>query len=113
LKGKGSWTLEIIKRSGSGEASKFYRAAGRRKNLCVLGRCRRLAKDFEASITSAVAWVPSPTSERSPTYRKTLIKNEIIRSDSKTVAWMDWRSAIRRARAPRIGNLKNSSKTRG
>jgi transposase len=30
---------------------------GRRKHLAWLGRCRRLTKDFEATISSAVAWV--------------------------------------------------------
>lgn len=54
----GKWKLEIIKRS--------HRAAGfevlpRRwvveRTFAWLGRCRRLAKDFEATIASATAWV--------------------------------------------------------
>ena len=58
LKGKGSWTLEIIKRS---DRAKGFETPPRRwvveRTFAWLGRCRRLAKDFEASITSAVAWV--------------------------------------------------------
>jgi transposase len=58
LKGKGSWTLEIIKRS---DRAKGFEILPRRwvveRTFAWLGRCRRLAKDFEASITSAVAWV--------------------------------------------------------
>jgi len=58
LKGKGSWTLEIIKRS---DAAKGFEILPRRwvveRTFAWLGRCRRLAKDFEATIASAVAWV--------------------------------------------------------
>jgi transposase len=58
LKGKGSWTLEIIKRSDIG---KGFEILPRRwvveRTFAWLGRCRRLAKDFEATIASAVAWV--------------------------------------------------------
>jgi transposase len=58
LKGKGSWMLEIIKRS---DAAKGFEILPRRwvveRTFAWLGRCRRLAKDFEATIASAVAWV--------------------------------------------------------
>ena len=58
LKGKGSWTLQIIKRS---DAAKGFEVLPRRwvveRTFAWLGRCRRLAKDFEATIASAVAWV--------------------------------------------------------
>ncbi|MGZ9103745.1 MAG: IS5 family transposase [Rhodoplanes sp.] len=58
LKGKGSWVLEIIKRS---DAAKGFEVLPRRwvveRTFAWLGRCRRLAKDFEATIASAVAWV--------------------------------------------------------
>jgi transposase len=58
LKGKGSWTLEIIKRS---DIAKGFEVLPRRwvveRTFAWLGRCRRLAKDFEATIASAVAWV--------------------------------------------------------
>jgi transposase len=58
LNGKGAWTLEIIKRSDHG---KGFEVLPRRwvveRTFAWLGRCRRLAKDFEATIASAVAWV--------------------------------------------------------
>jgi transposase len=55
----GQWTFEIIKRS---EAFKHtFEPLPRRwvveRTFAWLGRCRRLAKDFEATIESAVAWV--------------------------------------------------------
>jgi putative transposase len=54
----GHWTLEIIKRS---DTAKGFELLPRRwvveRTFAWLGRCRRLAKDFEATIASAVAWV--------------------------------------------------------
>lgn len=54
----GSFTLEIIKRSDS---AKDFEILPRRwvveRTFAWLGRCRRLAKDFERSIESAEAWV--------------------------------------------------------
>jgi len=54
----GTWTIEIIKRS---DTAKGFEALPRRwvveRTFAWLGRCRRLAKDFEATIASAVAWV--------------------------------------------------------
>ena len=54
----GQWTIEIIKRS---DAVKGFTVLKRRwvveRTFGWLGRCRRLAKDFETSIESAVAWV--------------------------------------------------------
>ena len=54
----GHWTIGIIKRS---DAAKGFLILKRRwvveRTFGWLGRCRRLAKDFEASIKSAVAWV--------------------------------------------------------
>jgi putative transposase len=54
----GAWTVEIIKRS---DAAKGFEALPKRwvveRTFAWLGRCRRLAKDFEATITSAAAWV--------------------------------------------------------
>ena len=54
----GQWTFEIIKRS---DAAKGFELLPRRwvvqRTFAWLGRCRRLAKDFEATIDSAVAWI--------------------------------------------------------
>ena len=54
----GQWTFEIIKRS---DTAKGFELLPRRwvveRTFAWLGRCRRLAKDFESSIESAVAWI--------------------------------------------------------
>ena len=54
----GRWTIEIIKRS---DTANGFEVLPRRwvveRTFAWLGRCRRLAKDFEATIASAVAWV--------------------------------------------------------
>jgi transposase len=54
----GKFTMEIIKRSDS---AKGFEVLPRRwvveRTFAWLGRCRRLAKDFERSIESAEAWV--------------------------------------------------------
>ena len=54
----GTWTLEIIKRS---DAAKGFELLPRRwvveRTIAWLNRNRRLAKDFEATIESAVAWI--------------------------------------------------------
>jgi transposase len=54
----GQWTFEIIKRS---DTAKGFVLLPRRwvveRTFAWLGRCRRLAKDFEATIQSAVAWI--------------------------------------------------------
>jgi transposase len=54
----GTWTMEIIKRS---DTAKGFEVLPRRwvveRTFAWLGRCRRLAKDFEATIASAEAWV--------------------------------------------------------
>jgi transposase len=54
----GQWTLEIIKRS---DRAKGFEVLPRRwvveRTFAWLGRCRRLAKDFETTIASATAWV--------------------------------------------------------
>jgi transposase len=58
LAGIGRWTLEIIKRS---DTAKGFEVLPRRwvveRTFAWLGRCRRLAKDFEATILSAFAWI--------------------------------------------------------
>jgi len=57
LKGHGEWTLEIIKRS---DTAKGFELLPRRwvveRTFAWLGRCRRLAKDWERSIESSTAW---------------------------------------------------------
>jgi transposase len=54
----GRWTIEIVKRS---DTANGFEVLPRRwvveRTFAWLGRCRRLAKDFEATIASAVAWV--------------------------------------------------------
>jgi len=54
----GKFTLEIVKRS---DAAKGFEVLPRRwvveRTFAWLGRCRRLAKDFERTIASAEAWV--------------------------------------------------------
>lgn len=58
LQGNGHWTIEIIKRS---DTAKGFELLPRRwvveRTFAWLGRCRRLAKDWERSIESATAWV--------------------------------------------------------
>jgi transposase len=52
------WTIEIVKRAA--DAAGFQLLPRRwvvERNLAWLNRNRRLAKDFEASIASAKAWV--------------------------------------------------------
>lgn len=57
LKGKGNWTIEIVRRCDN---QKGFKVLPRRwvveRTFAWLGRCRRLAKDFEATIESATAW---------------------------------------------------------
>jgi transposase len=58
LKDQGDWRIEIIKRS---DAARGFEVLPRRwvveRTFAWLGRCRRLAKDWEASISSAEAWL--------------------------------------------------------
>ena len=55
----GDRTVQIIKRSDKAQG---FEVLPKRwvveRTLAWLGRCRRLAKDFEASVSSATAWVP-------------------------------------------------------
>jgi len=53
----GRWTSAIIKRSDAAKGCKVLKCRWVVERTCAwLGRGRRLAKDFEASIASAVAW---------------------------------------------------------
>jgi len=53
----GRWTVQIIKRS---DAAQGFEVLPRRwvveRTFAWLGRCRRLAKDFETNLTSSTAW---------------------------------------------------------
>jgi putative transposase len=57
LRGNGSWTIEIVKRS---DTAKGFVVLPRRwvveRTFAWLGRCRRLAKDWEKSIQSSTAF---------------------------------------------------------
>jgi putative transposase len=57
MKPHGDWTIEIIKRS---DTAKGFVLLPRRwvveRTFAWLGRCRRLAKDWETSIESSTAW---------------------------------------------------------
>jgi putative transposase len=57
LRGHGDWTIEIIKRS---DTARGFEVLPRRwvveRTFAWLGRCRRLAKDWEKSLESATAW---------------------------------------------------------
>lgn len=57
LVGMGKWTIDIIKRS---DRAKGFEVLPRRwvveRTFAWLGRCRRLAKDWEKSIASSTAW---------------------------------------------------------
>ncbi|NLR41766.1 MULTISPECIES: IS5 family transposase [unclassified Novosphingobium] len=57
LVGMGKWTIDIIKRS---DKAKGFEVLPRRwvveRTFAWLGRCRRLAKDWEKSIASSTAW---------------------------------------------------------
>ena len=58
LKKIGRWTMEIVKRS---DTAKGFEVLPRRwvveRTFAWLGRCRRLAKDWEKTIQSAEAWL--------------------------------------------------------
>jgi transposase len=58
LKDIGDWTIEIVKRS---DAAKGFVLLPRRwvveRTFAWLNRNRRLAKDFEATVESAVTWL--------------------------------------------------------
>ena len=57
LRGHGDWTIEIIKRS---DTAKGFEVLPRRwvveRTFAWLGRCRRLAKDWEQTSESTTAW---------------------------------------------------------
>lgn len=57
LAGSGEWMIEIIKRT---DKAKGFQVLPRRwvveRTFAWLGRCRRLAKDWETTIASSTAW---------------------------------------------------------
>lgn len=53
----GQWTMQIIKRSDTAQGFEILpRRWVVERTFAWLGRCRRLAKDFEATIESSTAW---------------------------------------------------------
>ena len=54
----GRWTLQIVKRSDTAQG---FEVIPRRwvveRTLAWLGRCRRMAKDWEKTVASAEAWL--------------------------------------------------------
>lgn len=58
LIGMGRWTIEIVKQSGAAKGvAALPRRWGVERTFAWLGRCRRLAKDWEKSSESAEAWI--------------------------------------------------------
>lgn len=54
----GDWTLEIVKRSAAAKGFEVLpRRWGIERTFAWLGRCRRLAKDWEKTLASAEAWL--------------------------------------------------------
>lgn len=54
----GKFTLEIVKRTDHAEGFKLFpRRWVVERTFAWLGRCRRLAKDFEKTIASSEAWI--------------------------------------------------------
>ena len=57
LKGLGQWTVEIVKRSDTAQGFELLpRRWVVERTFAWLGRCRRLAKDWERTIESSTAW---------------------------------------------------------
>lgn len=57
LKGKGDWTIDVIRRCHDTNGFKIVpRRWVVERTFAWLGRCRRLAKDWEKSIASSTAW---------------------------------------------------------
>jgi transposase len=55
---RGDWSLSIVKRANDAKGFVLVRRRWIVEwSFVWLGRCRRLAKDFEASIASAEAWI--------------------------------------------------------
>ena len=58
LKSSGDWTIEIVKRSDTAEGFEIIpRRWVVERTFAWLNRCRRLAKDWEKTISSAEAWI--------------------------------------------------------
>ena len=105
----GKWTIEIVKRAA--EATGFQLLPRRwvvERTLAWLNRNRRLAKDFEASIASAKAWVyiasvqPSSGDWLDP-YAMCLRYNELFRLDFRTLRARPIQAALASASSFAIG----------
>jgi len=54
----GRWTLQIVKRSDTAQGFEIIpRRWGIERTLAWLGRCRRMARDWEKTVASAEAWL--------------------------------------------------------
>jgi transposase len=80
-KGRGCWRIEIIKRS---DAARSFVALPRHRvieqTIAWLGRCRRRTKDWEASASSAEAWLPI-------THIRVMIRRLASLRTSQTMSW--------------------------
>jgi len=103
LAGKGCWTVKIIKRS---DTAKGFELLPRRwvveRTFAWLGRCRRLAKDFESTIESSEAWLLIASirllkrrSCKSIT-RKAILSQTLMESQQTEITQLIFRSASKR-----------------
>src|SRR5580704_12744505 len=89
----GTWTFEIIKRS---DTAKGFEALPRRwvveRTFAWLNRCRRLAKDFEATITAPLPGSSSPISAALPDGSQGLESNQLFMSQTLRFDSRVWRN---------------------
>lgn len=104
LVGRGKWTIDIIKRSDS---AKGFEVLPRRwvleRTFAWLGRCRRLAKDWEKSIASSTAWALIASIRRTIARLMTIERNDLTKAETLTVAAVETR--VRALASERICGL--------
>ena len=71
--------INIIKRCDTGKFVVLPRRWIVERTLAWLNRCRRLAKDWEASISSSEAWLVISSIGRIASYCQTLIMSRVLR----------------------------------